>query len=571
MGSYCSGFCLPTAGSATPADLEAATATAAAAAMSNRGKSPKSPGPKPTFAGDAGGSGASLGKRLLGPNGVGLVHGGGGGGGGREGTVKKAPFPDAPVMEIGRPTNVEHGVHVEFNTESGRFRGLPDVWHKELPHDDLLNTKYINPNLVPTPSTSAYYDTSAASGGARQRFSLAGAPPKRGSSITSSMLAARNVSSPYGFKHNLHLAPENFTDPDQFAELSPAWKAALRSVGITESEATMNPSAVAGLMKLRIQPSRSVAGAKKPVGRVGSNVSAEAAPSRAGGRNPQELRVPSRPAPPPPVGRSPGTPPSVTSSGSFCSSATRSEQGTAVENLPANHALSSTAVPLVFSGSSLTLHAELPSLPITAASGLSLAERRSVRLSIPHGRDFVSKRPPDALLKNAAPVDDADSLSDSMANTDLEDVYNMYTDSCAVSPEEFVPFPASQTLLEPLDRQRAPAATPQATGAPDSAEPGEEAEMLCALQAAGLPQGHETESADGEGEEHDEGYSQPEDLTPLLSKGDPKDIFCNTVQVAEGESGQLFVARIQDPAVDFRYRRWLETCNPKQKDGDAGM
>ncbi|KAK9685139.1 hypothetical protein K7432_015614, partial [Basidiobolus ranarum] len=38
---------------------------------------------------------------------------------------------------------------MEFNPDSGKFMGVPDVWHKTIPSDDLLNTKYIHPSLVP--------------------------------------------------------------------------------------------------------------------------------------------------------------------------------------------------------------------------------------------------------------------------------------------------------------------------------------------------------------------------------------------------------------------------------------
>ncbi|CAG8664363.1 11211_t:CDS:2, partial [Dentiscutata heterogama] len=58
------------------------------------------------------------------------------------------------IVEIGKPTGFEHGIHVEYNNESGKYLGLPDVWVNDMVQsDEVLNTKYLNPNLVPSPST----------------------------------------------------------------------------------------------------------------------------------------------------------------------------------------------------------------------------------------------------------------------------------------------------------------------------------------------------------------------------------------------------------------------------------
>ncbi|KAI9292436.1 kinase-like protein [Neoconidiobolus thromboides FSU 785] len=57
--------------------------------------------------------------------------------------------PNSQSISIGGPTNFEHGIHIEYNGDSGRFMGVPDVWQSRVPHEDLLNTRYIDPNLVP--------------------------------------------------------------------------------------------------------------------------------------------------------------------------------------------------------------------------------------------------------------------------------------------------------------------------------------------------------------------------------------------------------------------------------------
>lgn len=37
-----------------------------------------------------------------------------------------------PISEIGMPTNVVHGMHVERNKETGDLEGLPPQWKKFL-------------------------------------------------------------------------------------------------------------------------------------------------------------------------------------------------------------------------------------------------------------------------------------------------------------------------------------------------------------------------------------------------------------------------------------------------------
>ncbi|KAF9943618.1 hypothetical protein BGZ65_000633, partial [Modicella reniformis] len=54
------------------------------------------------------------------------------------------------IVSIGKPTDVEHGIHVEYNAERRKFMGIPDVWQNEVPTDDPLDTTCISPHLVPT-------------------------------------------------------------------------------------------------------------------------------------------------------------------------------------------------------------------------------------------------------------------------------------------------------------------------------------------------------------------------------------------------------------------------------------
>ncbi|KAI8087841.1 kinase-like domain-containing protein [Gilbertella persicaria] len=53
------------------------------------------------------------------------------------------------ILDIGKPTKFEHGIHVEYDDDSGKFMGLPDVWQGDFPSDDILDTTCLHPSLVP--------------------------------------------------------------------------------------------------------------------------------------------------------------------------------------------------------------------------------------------------------------------------------------------------------------------------------------------------------------------------------------------------------------------------------------
>ncbi|CAG8658526.1 4207_t:CDS:10, partial [Funneliformis mosseae] len=94
--------------------------------------------------------------------------------------------------------------------------GLPDVWSSTVPSDEILNTKYINPNLVPSPGSP---DTTEITG--------------------------KNIGQPYNFKHNIHVD----VDENGFVVY---WKSMLESAGITEDEVRQHPEAFRKVMQLRM-------------------------------------------------------------------------------------------------------------------------------------------------------------------------------------------------------------------------------------------------------------------------------------------------------------------------------
>ncbi|CAG8523924.1 10445_t:CDS:10 [Diversispora eburnea] len=133
-------------------------------------------------------------------------------------TKKKKIFGEK-IIEIGKPTEFEHGIHVEFNNESGKFLGLPDVWVNTVPSDGVVNTKYLNPNLVPSPGYSDPDTTK---------------------------LAGDCIGQPYNFKHEIHVV----VNDNGLEGLPSGWKEILESNGITEDDVQKNPEAIYKLMQL---------------------------------------------------------------------------------------------------------------------------------------------------------------------------------------------------------------------------------------------------------------------------------------------------------------------------------
>ncbi|CAO3688554.1 unnamed protein product [Umbelopsis vinacea] len=102
------------------------------------------------------------------------------------------------ILEIGKPIEFEHGIHVEFNRERGKFMGLPDVWQGVIPSsDDVLDTSCISPHLVPAPYLIAH------------------------------KTKADNISKPFNVQHNIHVQIDKASYVLQ--GLPPAWAHQLQS------------------------------------------------------------------------------------------------------------------------------------------------------------------------------------------------------------------------------------------------------------------------------------------------------------------------------------------------------
>jgi hypothetical protein len=84
------------------------------------------------------------------------------------------------------------------------LQGLPDVWQESLPSDDILNTTYINPHLVPSPASKSmcHYRSFCIINIiiAHQLYIFASGPPR-----TTSNQAADRIGTPFNVQHNVHV------------------------------------------------------------------------------------------------------------------------------------------------------------------------------------------------------------------------------------------------------------------------------------------------------------------------------------------------------------------------------
>ncbi|KAF9929521.1 p21 protein (Cdc42 Rac)-activated kinase [Linnemannia zychae] len=148
------------------------------------------------------------------------------------------------IVNIGEPTDIEHGIHVEYNAERRKFMGIPDVWQNEVPTDDPLDTTCISPHLVPT---------------ARHQPMLNPNMPSE----------EHKIGWPYNVQHKAHVDVDISQNGKVGLKGLPAeWMAILKEQGITEQEVKQHPQALRKLMQLQL--------------------------------NDLELPPPSRPPPPPP-------------------------------------------------------------------------------------------------------------------------------------------------------------------------------------------------------------------------------------------------------------------------------
>lgn len=127
------------------------------------------------------------------------------------------------------PTNVKKNIHVEWDAETGTFKGLPDVWQSMVPQGTSKNatstadmSEHVKP-AVPTPKHSE---------------------TKQDAGMT--------ISSPFNVKHTCHVGVDPHSSTG-FKGLPPQWKTLLSASGITREEVGRNPQEVLDVLQFHME------------------------------------------------------------------------------------------------------------------------------------------------------------------------------------------------------------------------------------------------------------------------------------------------------------------------------
>ena len=153
--------------------------------------------------------------------------GGGGGGGGGGTTTAKAKKQARPSV-VTAPTNVKKHIHVEWDSETGTFKGLPDVWQSMVPQGaskEATSTKNMADHVKP---------------GAHV--------PKEGETKG----LQHTISAPFNVKHTCHVGIDPHSSTG-FKGLPKQWKVLLQSSGISREEVGRNPQEVLDVLQFHME------------------------------------------------------------------------------------------------------------------------------------------------------------------------------------------------------------------------------------------------------------------------------------------------------------------------------
>ena len=134
------------------------------------------------------------------------------------------------------PTNVKKHIHVEWDADTGTFKGLPDVWQSMVPHGASLD------------------ETSTANMG--DHVKPAQPTPKNSSSSSSSSSSAgetkTTISAPFNVQHKCHVGVDPHSSTG-FKGLPAQWKTLLQASGISREEVGQNPQEVLDVLQFHME------------------------------------------------------------------------------------------------------------------------------------------------------------------------------------------------------------------------------------------------------------------------------------------------------------------------------
>ena len=148
----------------------------------------------------------------------------GGGGGTAKTTKKKQARPSV----VTAPTNVKKHIHVEWDSETGTFKGLPDVWQSMVPQGaskEATSTKNMADHVKPGKVV-----------------------PKEGETKD----LQHTISAPFNVKHTCHVGIDPHSSTG-FKGLPKQWKVLLQSSGISREEVGRNPQEVLDVLQFHME------------------------------------------------------------------------------------------------------------------------------------------------------------------------------------------------------------------------------------------------------------------------------------------------------------------------------
>lgn len=144
-------------------------------------------------------------------------------------------------------TAIKHHIHVEFDPQSGAFKGLPPEWGKHLPEGvskEEAKLTVTERHVAPPKPTAEVKKTL----NPLKKFSWWPGSSK----AAEAPIAGTVIGAPFNVQHTTHVRPDP-TSSTGFSGLPPAWRAVLKVSGITKQEAVAHPQAVLAALNFHMQ------------------------------------------------------------------------------------------------------------------------------------------------------------------------------------------------------------------------------------------------------------------------------------------------------------------------------
>ena len=178
----------------------------------------------------------------------------------KSGFAKVPPDEGAPAVVSG-PTNVQRVLHVEWDSATGTFKGMPDVWKGVLPEGVAADSEGGAVSTAALPEHVAPTAPVKAGGGLLGALGLGGGggtgEPRGPTALHADGSGGSGgysmyVSAPFNVKHNIHVQVDP-SAPTGFTGLPREWDAMLSVSGISKAEVSAHPQAVLSVLQFHME------------------------------------------------------------------------------------------------------------------------------------------------------------------------------------------------------------------------------------------------------------------------------------------------------------------------------